>query len=366
MCDIKNLRSFLAVLVLFCGLWGQGGFVFAATAAQTPSEWYQEKLDLGEDVVLPEPVLEVAQALHKDVFTQLKIPAILAILAFEYEEHDWPEFSGTEQRRFLKILRDRKLILHYSGLQSTKVTSAGAQIMDDNLVKFHYEGWYFQGGPRSAYQIAQIIAHELVHIDQLRETNLPNFLYLWYHKNEFEIRPTLAESQLNAQNFTEEEVNKVAVLIQKIAKRNAFRKLQSAKKSEQILGQWQLVKYVTGMYGEKFIHQNAKDKHSGYIEFKPDGSYEERIDTVYPNGDIQTKASSGNWLYDDDTGALSMREHTFDIKRSDGFRNSVKNASGAIWSKRRVIMIGPKALMYESVVKRKNIADLSWQWEFQR
>ena len=155
----------------------------------------------------PKVTLQIAQARDARVLRQLNIPAILALLKFELVTGTWSELSNQDRQRFIAILDDPNLVFTYTGKQSLKVHSSGLQTIDANHVLINQEGLFStaQGAaPRTPYNIAQHLFHELGHVYQRRHTYLSEY-------NPFHERwPTSLEKQLASTHFTPDKVAQVA------------------------------------------------------------------------------------------------------------------------------------------------------------
>lgn len=172
-------------------------FMTAVAQAQTFEEFYQTE-------TAPQPQLSSEMDRDAKVFQELKVPAILAALKYDLTTGSWPKLSQSERRQLLSILNDPKLKIIYTGQQSTLAHSSGGQTIDKETIKFHQDGFYLQGAPKSPYELAKIILHELGHVHQERFNTLPRPLRTkeWF--------PEALETQLLPDHFTPELIDKLA------------------------------------------------------------------------------------------------------------------------------------------------------------
>ncbi|MFN8443721.1 MAG: vWA domain-containing protein [Caldilineaceae bacterium] len=180
---------FALLLSIFC-------FVTAVAQAKTIEEFYQTE-------TAPQPQLSTEMDRDAKVFQELKVPAILAALKYDLTAGSWPKLSESERKQLLSILNDSKLKIIYTGQQSSLAHSSGGQTIDKNTIKFHQDGFYAQGAPRSSYELAKIILHELGHVHQERYNTLPRPLRTkeWF--------PEELETQLLPDHFTAEVIDKL-------------------------------------------------------------------------------------------------------------------------------------------------------------
>jgi len=183
---LKKMPQFLG-LILVVGSLG--------ISQEKAVEWYQNT-----SFPLPRPILTAEMERDRNIFSELQIPAILALIKFDMAAGSWPKLSAAERQALLDILDDPDLELIFSGKQSLRPASAGGQVLNRNQVQFNQEGFYFSGVPRSPYEIARIILHELGHIHQERHNWLPRpgLTKEWF--------PNSLEAQLEETLFSQEEV----------------------------------------------------------------------------------------------------------------------------------------------------------------
>lgn len=142
------------------------------------------------------------------VVRQLNLPAVLAVLKYELAgKGNFPGLAFAERGQLVKILLDPRLVLEYTGFQERLAVTRGGQAIDANLVRFDQAAFYLSGEPRSAYEIAQIILHELGHIWQLRHGTLTRYIVK-------ERWPDYLAANLPAANFNEQALARVAALME--------------------------------------------------------------------------------------------------------------------------------------------------------
>lgn len=188
---MKGSIWFLAfLLALLC-------FGAAAAQSQPVAEFYQTETP-------PQPQLTTELARDAQVFQELKIPAVLAMLKYELTTGAWPKLAQAERNQLLAILTDPTLKIIYTGQQSTLAHSSGGQTIDKTTIKFHQDGFYAQGAPRSPYELAKIILHEVGHVHQERYNTMPRPLRTkeWF--------PEELETQLLPDHFTSAAIDKLA------------------------------------------------------------------------------------------------------------------------------------------------------------
>lgn len=188
---MKTRIGLLAFLLLM--VW----FGAAVAQTQTAEEFYQKE-------TAPQPQLTTEMARDANVFQDLKIPAVLAMLNYDLTNGAWPKLSQTQRKELLSILNDPALKIIYTGQQSTLSHSSGGQTIDKTTIKFHQDGFYVQGAPRTPYELAKIILHEVGHVHQERFNTLPRPLRTkeWF--------PEELETQLLPEHFTKEAIDKLA------------------------------------------------------------------------------------------------------------------------------------------------------------
>lgn len=188
---MKTRIGLLAFLLLM--VW----FGAAVAQTQTVEEFYQKE-------TAPQPQLTTEMARDAKVFQDLKIPAVLAMLNYDLTNGAWPKLSQTQRKELLSILNDPALKIIYTGQQSTLSHSSGGQTIDKTTIKFHQDGFYVQGAPRTPYELAKIILHEVGHVHQERFNTLPRPLRTkeWF--------PEELETQLLPDHFTKEAIDKLA------------------------------------------------------------------------------------------------------------------------------------------------------------
>jgi len=167
-------------------------------------DWYEtfEKMP-------PHPNMQVEMSRDSEIFTELNIPAILAILNHELSEGNWQELQSDDRKRILDILNDPNLVFIYTGKQSVVAHSSGAQTIDKITVKFNQDGWFHLGSPMSYHRIAKHILHELAHVDQERNN------YFGRPLNTKEWWPDELENMLPEEKFTAEQVTNMADFLSK-------------------------------------------------------------------------------------------------------------------------------------------------------
>lgn len=178
---------------LFSILW----FGAAGAQSQSVEEFYQRETP-------PQPQLTADMARDANVFQELKIPAVLAMLNYDLTNGGWPKLSQAQRKELLSILNDPTLQIIYTGQQSTLSHSSGGQTIDKSTIKFHQDGFYLQGAPRTPYELAKIILHEVGHVHQERFNTMPRPLRTkeWF--------PEELETQLLPDHFTPEAMAKLA------------------------------------------------------------------------------------------------------------------------------------------------------------
>jgi hypothetical protein len=163
---------------------------------------------------LPATKLKTEEGVDPAVFNQLQIPALLAAIKFHVREGKWSNLSYADRMKIAASLDDPNLQLIYTGRQSLLAHSSGGQTIDRNTIKFHQDGWYLNGAPKSSHEIAKVILHELGHIYQKRHVTGADW-------NPFKERfPNGLEPELPGNLFTEETVQGLTELIKNLQANN--------------------------------------------------------------------------------------------------------------------------------------------------
>ncbi|MBI1870699.1 MAG: hypothetical protein HYS07_05845 [Chlamydiae bacterium] len=189
---VKFLARLLFVVFCSCSCLGR--------ADQTIEDFY-------EHAKPPAVRLVVKDVPGANPVTQLELPAVLAILKYELTTGQWPNLSNTKRRELISILDDANAQCVITRKQSTWACSAGGQTIDKNKVLLNQDGLYFNGSPRSHFDIAKLLLHELGHLHQERYNILwrPGKIKEWF--------PQDLEKQLSPTNFSPEKVKEVTKLL---------------------------------------------------------------------------------------------------------------------------------------------------------
>ena len=226
-------------------LWALAGLL-AAMAAVGASPTVDEDLkDYYETAKPPKMQLVAAEGRDAGVFTELQVPAILAALKYQLDQGAWSNLARADRKRLLDILDDPGMKLIYTGLQSSLATAAGGQTIDASTVKINQDGWYSSGGggvPRSSFDIAKIILHELGHVYQERYNYLPRpgSTKEWF--------PEELEKQLPASLFTPETIHALTKVLNR----------DTGGPCNDISGSWQGVLEVVDVDGSTAIDVGQK------------------------------------------------------------------------------------------------------------
>jgi hypothetical protein len=159
----------------------------------------------------PNPKLETREARDANVFKERQVPAILAALKYDLNRGNMSQIPLAERQRLSAILDDPGLHLIYTGEQpNPNITgeSAAAQTISADTILLHYLAFYSgeDSNPRTPYQIAQLLLHEIGHVDQRRNSWSETAQEL----NPFKERhPTWLEGQLPPDDFSDDAIKNV-------------------------------------------------------------------------------------------------------------------------------------------------------------
>jgi hypothetical protein len=191
-------------------LWALAGLLAGMVAVAASPAVDEDLKDYYETAKPPKMQLVADQGRDAGVFTELQVPAILAALKYQLDKGTWATLARADRKRLLDILDDPNMKLIYTGLQSSMAVAAGGQTIDADTVKINQDGWYSSGGggvPRSSFDIAKIILHELGHVYHERYNYLPRPgpTKEWF--------PNELESQLPASLFTAEAIRDLSKIL---------------------------------------------------------------------------------------------------------------------------------------------------------
>jgi hypothetical protein len=159
----------------------------------------------------PNPKLETREARDANVFKERQVPAILAALKYDLNRGNMSQIPLAERQRLSAILDDPGLHLIYTGEQpKPNITgeSAAAQTISADTILLHYLAFYSgeDSNPRTSYQIAQLLLHEIGHVDQRRNSWSETAQELNPLK---ERHPTWLEGQLPPDDFSNDAIKNV-------------------------------------------------------------------------------------------------------------------------------------------------------------
>jgi hypothetical protein len=159
----------------------------------------------------PNPKLETREANDANVFQLRQVPAVLAALKYDLNRGSMLKIPLAERQRLSAILDDPGLHLIYTGEQpKPNITgeSAAAQTISADTILLHYLAFYSgeDSNPRTPYQIAKLLLHEIGHVDQRRNSWSETAQEL----NPFKERhPTWLEGQLPSDDFSDDAIKNV-------------------------------------------------------------------------------------------------------------------------------------------------------------